>query len=344
MRQAAKSEIAAVWIRRWLILIAIMVYVMILIGGMTRLTDSGLSITEWDPVSGVLPPLGAEAWAEEFAKYQQTAEFQQQNYSMTLPEFQYIYWWEWGHRLFGRLIGLVAIAGFVWFWVKGWLNRSLASRLLALIALGGLQGAIGWWMVSSGIGETDRLDVAPYRLAAHFVLALVIIGYTAWLWLDLGRRKGLGTAPGLRNLALGLLGLVFLQMASGALVAGLDAGRTYTDWPLMAGEFIPSGYMHPELGLRSLFEGREATQFNHRILAYAIWIIALGGLAWQWGRGSARELATIATLITLQAAWGIITLISGAPLKLAILHQALGVAVFVAAVRLVWLTVRLRIP
>ncbi|MEQ8559478.1 MAG: COX15/CtaA family protein [Henriciella sp.] len=344
MRQAAKSEIAAVWIRRWLILIALMVYAMILIGGMTRLTDSGLSITEWDPISGALPPLGADAWAEEFAKYQQTAEFQQQNYNMSLAEFQYIYWWEWGHRLFGRLIGLVAIGGFVWFLAKGWLDRALMTRLLALIALGGLQGAIGWWMVSSGIGETDRLDVAPYRLATHFVLALVIIGYTVWLWLDLGKRDGLAAPDALRRVSGVLLALVFVQMASGALVAGLDAGRTYTDWPLMAGELVPSHYFTADLGIRSLFEGREATQFNHRILAYAIWLLALGAVAWRWGKEGVREVATMATLVTLQAAWGIHTLVNGAPLELAIVHQALGVIVFIAAVRLVWLTARSRTP
>ena len=344
MRLAAKSDIAAVWIRRWLILIAIMVYAMILIGGMTRLTDSGLSITEWQPISGTLPPLSEEAWAIEFAKYQNTAEFQQQNYNMTMGEFQYIYWWEWGHRLFGRLIGLVAIGGFIWFLAKGWLTRSLSMHLVALIALGGLQGAIGWWMVSSGIGETDRLDVAPYRLATHFVLALVIIGYTVWIWLDLGRREGIGASAGFRWVSLLLLGLIFVQMASGALVAGLDAGRTYTDWPLMAGEFVPSNYLHPELGARSLFEGREATQFNHRILAYIIWALALAVIAWRWGKSGAREAATLATLVTLQAAWGIITLINGAPLNLAIIHQGLGVILFVASVRLAWLTGRQPIP
>ena len=340
MRQAAKSDIAALWIRRWLILIAVMVYAMILIGGMTRLTDSGLSITEWDPISGALPPIGADAWASEFAKYQQTTEFQQQNFNMTMAEFQYIYWWEWGHRLFGRLSGLVAIGGFAWFWLKGWLTKPLAGHLLGLIALGGLQGAIGWWMVSSGIGETDRLDVAPYRLATHFVLALVIIGYTVWLWLDLGRREGLAVSSRLKLVSVLMLGLIFLQMASGALVAGLDAGRTYTDWPLMAGELVPSHYFHAELGLRSLFEGREATQFNHRLLAYVIWGLSLAVLVMRYGKPGAREFATLATLVTLQAAWGIITLVNGAPLKLAILHQALGVAVFVASVRLVWLTAR----
>ncbi|WP_233355935.1 COX15/CtaA family protein [Henriciella aquimarina] len=338
MRQMAKSETATRWIRRWLILIALMVYAIILVGGMTRLTDSGLSITEWDPISGALPPLGADAWAQEFAKYRQTAEFQQQNYNMTLSEFQYIYWWEWGHRLFGRLIGLVAVGGLVWFWMKGWLNRSLASRFVVLILLGGLQGAIGWWMVSSGIGETDRLDVAPYRLATHFSLALVIIGYTVWLWLDLGERGRMQLEGWRGRLPWILLALIFTQMVTGALVAGLDAGRTYTDWPLMMGQVVPPNYLEPDLGVRSLFEGRAATQFNHRYLAYAIWFVSLAAVAVSWGRTGWREMSTLATLVTVQAAWGIFTLIHAAPLEMAILHQALGVVVFITALRLAWLT------
>lgn len=338
MRQMAKTETGRTWIRRWLVLIALMVYAMILIGGMTRLTDSGLSITEWDPISGALPPIGDAAWQEEFAKYQQTAEFRQQNYNMTMGEFQYIYWWEWGHRLFGRLIGLIAIGGLVFFLARKWISRALTSRLVILIALGGLQGAIGWWMVSSGIGETDRVDVAPYRLMTHFVLALIIIGYTVWIWLDLGRKQPVEASGLLRGIAIVLAIMVTLQMASGALVAGLDAGRTYTDWPLMAGEAFPSTYIQADLGLRSLFEGRAATQFNHRILAYVIWFVALGAVFAARGRPAARAFALLATLITLQAVWGVLTLINTAPLELAIVHQALGVIIFIAAIRLVWLT------
>ncbi|WP_084418753.1 COX15/CtaA family protein [Henriciella litoralis] len=334
----AKTETGRVWIRRWLILIAVMVYAMILIGGMTRLTDSGLSITEWDPISGALPPIGHEAWLAEFDKYKQTAEFQQQNYNMTLGEFEYIYWWEWGHRLFGRLIGLVAIGGFIVFAARKWMGRNLSLRLLVLIALGGLQGAIGWWMVSSGIGETDRLDVAPYRLMTHFVLALIIIGYTAWLWLDLGRRSAVQVKPLLRKFAIILAILITVQMASGALVAGLDAGRTYTDWPLMNGEFVPSNYVETQLGVRSLFEGRAATQFNHRILAYIIWALAMASAWLSWRTAARSQFVWLGGLVTLQAVWGIGTLLSGAPLQLAIVHQALGVIVFVAAIRLMWIS------
>lgn len=334
----ATSPVAARWIQRWLILIGLMVYAMILIGGATRLTDSGLSITEWAPIKGSLPPLSDAAWLSEFEKYKTTAEFQQQNYNMTMAEFQFIYWWEWGHRLFGRLIGLVAIGGFVWFMAKSWLSRKWAMRLGVLIALGGLQGFIGWWMVASGIGETDRLDVAPYRLMTHFGLALLIIAITTWFWLDLSERKRIEMPPPLRLLALALLALTSLQMLTGALVAGLDAGRSYTDWPLMAGELVPSHYIDETLGARSLFEGRAATQFNHRFGAYLLWGLALYAAFRARGNDAFRGFAIIAALVTAQAIWGIVTLVNAAPLPIALVHQGLGVIVLLTALWLVWVS------
>ena len=334
----AISPLAARWIRRWLIIIGLMVYAMILIGGATRLTDSGLSITEWDPIKGALPPFSEAAWLLEFEKYKATAEFQQQNYNMTMAEFQYIYWWEWGHRLFGRLIGLVAIAGFVWFVIKGWLSKKWAWRLGALIALGGLQGFIGWWMVASGIGDTDRLDVAPYRLMTHFGLALLIIAITAWFWLDLGEQRQIKVKPVLRIMAIAIFALTSVQMLTGALVAGLDAGRSYTDWPLMAGELVPSHYLDDQLGIRSLFEGRAATQFNHRFFAYALWGLAIIAAILARGSAFARGYFIVACLITAQAVWGIITLINAAPLPVALVHQGLGVIVLLSTVWIVWVT------
>ncbi|GAB5457184.1 MAG: COX15/CtaA family protein [Henriciella sp.] len=330
------SPVAALWIRRWLILIGLMVYAMILIGGATRLTDSGLSITEWDPIKGTLPPFGEASWLAEFEKYKATAEFQLQNYNMTLAEFKYIYWWEWGHRLFGRLIGLIAIGGFIWFAAKRWLTKRWAIRLLVLIALGGLQGAIGWWMVASGIGETTRVDVAPYRLATHFGLALLIIGVTAWFWLDLKRgAEKPGRQPGYM-LALCLLVLISIQMFSGALVAGLDAGRSYTDWPLMSGQLVPSPYLYPDLGLRSLFEGRAATQFNHRFLAYLIWALSIFAAIRYRAGPLGRRYIILACLVTAQAVWGILTLVSAAPLMMALVHQGLGVITLLASLELTW--------
>lgn len=332
----AISPVAARWIQRWLILIGLMVYAMILIGGATRLTDSGLSITEWAPIKGALPPLSEAAWLSEFEKYKATAEFQQQNYNMTMAEFQFIYWWEWGHRLFGRLIGLVAIGGFIWFAAMRWLSKRWTVRLLGLIALGGLQGFIGWWMVASGIGETERLDVAPYRLMTHFGLALLIIAITIWFWLDLSERRRVTVAPPLRLIALSLLVLTSLQMLTGALVAGLDAGRTYTDWPLMAGELVPTHYFAENLGLRSLFEGRAATQFNHRLGAYLLWALALYGAYRARGSSVFSGFALLAGLVTAQAIWGIVTLVNAAPLPVALVHQGLGVIVLLTSVWLAW--------
>lgn len=336
MSETSKISPSAVWIRRWLVLVGLMVYAMILIGGATRLTDSGLSITEWNPVSGALPPLSEAAWQTEFAKYQQTAEYQLVNQGMSLAEFQKIFWWEWGHRFFGRMIGLVAVAGLAIFAIRGWLTRRLTWQLVALIGLGGLQGAIGWWMVASGIGETTRVDVAPYRLMTHFMLALLIIAYVAWLWLDLDTKPRVRVPDVARTVSLVLLVAIFLQMAAGALVAGLDAGRSYNDWPLMAGEFIPSHYLEEGLGLRSLFEGRAATQLNHRILAYLVWAGALAS-AWVFRVTPLRQdFRWLGGLVTLQAAWGIFTLVHAAPMNLALIHQGLGVIVTLAAVRLVW--------
>lgn len=338
MIETANSSRAARWIRYWLVLLGLMVYAMILIGGMTRLTDSGLSITEWDPISGALPPMSDGAWEAEFAKYRETAEYRFVNSGMSMAEFRQIYWWEWGHRFFGRMIGLVAVSGFAVFAFRRWLTKRLGWQLAGLIVLGGLQGVIGWWMVASGIGETTRVDVAPYRLMTHFMLALLIIAYIAWLWLGLGGRERRQVAPAMRTVSLVLLAAIFVQMAAGALVAGLDAGRSYNDWPLMAGELVPSHYLEETLGLRSLFEGRAATQFNHRLLAYLVWAGSLAA-AWSFRRSEIRNAAFwLAGLVSLQALWGILTLVSAAPMNLALVHQGLGVIVTLAAVRLVWLT------
>jgi heme a synthase len=330
------SPVAARWIRAWLILLGLMVYGTILVGGATRLTDSGLSITEWQPLKGALPPMDTATWLSEFEKYRETTQYKLQNAGMTLSEFQFIYWWEWAHRQLGRFIGLVAVAGLALFAARRWLGNGLGWKLLGLVALGGLQGAIGWWMVSSGMGDTDRVSVAPYRLMTHFSLALLILCVITWLWLSLGTQVR-PVAPGRsRPVAMGLLALIFLQMAAGALVAGLDAGRTYTDWPLMAGELFPSHYIQSDLGVRSFFEGRAATQFNHRFLAYTLWAVSLFA-AWRYRSTLlARPFVVLAALVSAQAFWGILTLLHAAPLTLALVHQGLGVIVTLAAVYLVW--------
>jgi heme a synthase len=336
MTTNAISPVAARWIRVWLVVLGLLVYATILVGGATRLTDSGLSITEWQPVKGALPPMTEAAWLAEFDKYRETTQYRLMNKGMALSEFQFIYWWEWGHRQLGRFIGLVAVAGLAVFAARRWLGQGLGWKLGGLVALGGLQGAIGWWMVASGMGDTHRVSVAPYRLMTHFSLALLILCVITWLFLSLGSGKR-DAAPGrARFLAWGLLGLVFVQMAAGALVAGLDAGRTYTDWPLMAGELFPQHYIEGDLGVRSFFEGRATTQFNHRFLAYLLWGVSLFA-AWRYRRtGLARPFAVLAGLVTLQAGWGILTLLNAAPLELALVHQGLGVVVTLAAVYLAW--------
>ncbi len=328
------SPTAVFWMRAWLVLLGVLVYAMILVGGATRLTDSGLSITEWKPISGALPPISQDDWKALFELYKQTAEYKFQNAGMSLQEFEFIYWWEWSHRFLGRFVGLVAVAGLIAFAAKGWLKNGLVWKFLFLIFLGGLQGAIGWWMVASGIGETTRVDVAPYRLMTHFCLALVIICYTVWLWMDFsdGASKG---AKQKNTIVIGFFLLVFLQMAAGALVAGLDAGRTYTDWPLMDGDVVPVGYWSLEMGVRNLFENVATTQFNHRMVAYLICVVA--AVMFVIRRGSIRKdgLMPVFILVGLQIVWGIGTLLMAAPLPLALIHQGLGVLVLLAALRAV---------
>lgn len=336
MSENTISPVAARWIRAWLVLLGLLVYATVLVGGATRLTDSGLSITEWQPVKGALPPMDTASWLSEFEKYRETTQYKLQNAGMSLSEFQFIYWWEWGHRQLGRFIGLVAVAGLALFAARRWLGNGLGWKLLGLVALGGLQGAIGWWMVASGMGDTDRVSVAPYRLMTHFSLALLILCVIGWLWLSLGRDARTPAARRTRQVAIALLVLVFVQMAAGALVAGLDAGRTYNDWPLMAGELFPGQYIQSDLGLRSFFEGRAATQFNHRFMAYALWAISLLA-AWRYRfTPLARPFAVLAGLVSVQAFWGILTLLNAAPLTLALVHQGLGVIVTLAAVYLAW--------
>lgn len=277
-------------VRVWLMLLFVLVVVMIAVGGLTRLTDSGLSITEWKPVTGALPPMDATAWNAEFEKYRAIPEYQLQNRGMSLAEFKVIYWWEWGHRQLGRIIGLVWAVGFLGFLVMRKIPPGWTGRLLLLGALGGTQGAIGWWMVSSGL-TGQMLDVASYRLAVHLGLAFVILGFIAWYVMLLSREERelmqarRGREATLFGLSTGWLHFAFLQILIGALVAGIDAGRTFTDWPLMAGGFLPVDFWMPELGLRNFFENPGLVQFMHRMTGYLLLVFAI--LVWIRGRRSA---------------------------------------------------------
>lgn len=328
-------------IARWLMVIFGLVALMIAVGGMTRLTDSGLSITEWKPLSGALPPIGAAAWQADFAKYQQSPEYQLQNSGMTLEQFKQIFWWEWGHRQLGRIIGLVWALGFGWFYLRRQIPTGWTGRLLLLGFLGGLQGAIGWWMVSSGLKE-GMLDVASYRLATHLGLAFVILGFTAWYILLLRRREAdlmqarrAGEAR-LFGMATGLMHLTFVQIVLGALVAGIDAGRAFPTWPLMGDSFLPPDPFQIVPLWRNFFEDAGLVQFIHRMAAYLL--LAYGVFVWTRARrsanGNTRAGFTLMLLVVLlQATLGIMTALYGAPLHIAIIHQIGAVVLWVVILR-----------
>ncbi|PRY74997.1 cytochrome c oxidase assembly protein subunit 15 [Yoonia maritima] len=328
-------------VRAWLLALLVMVVVMIAVGGLTRLTDSGLSITEWKPVTGAVPPMGEAAWAEEFAKYQQIPEYQLQNKGMSLSEFKSIYWWEWGHRQLGRLIGLVWAVGFVVFVAMRKVPTGWTRRLFGIGALIGVQGAIGWWMVSSGLGE-GMLDVASYRLATHLGLAFVIVGMIFVYALLLGRSQSdllqarRSADLGMVRLSTFLVGLAFIQIILGALVAGIDAGRGYPDWPLMAGGFLPPNPLDITPIWRNFFENDGLVQFMHRMAGYTLF--AYGLFVFLRARKSANRKIRAAFhgvfgMMFLQMVLGIFTVIYSAPWHIAIVHQIGAVALWALILR-----------
>ena len=331
-------------VRIWLGVLFALVVVMIAVGGLTRLTDSGLSITEWRPVTGALPPLSETDWQSEFAKYQASPEYQLQNSQMDLAEFKFIYWWEWGHRQLGRVIGLVWAAGFVFFWATKRIPPGWTGRLLGLGLLGGLQGAIGWWMVSSGL--TGRMvDVASYRLAIHLGLAFVILGFIAWYMLSLSRSEQQllqarrSREPKLFSMATGLMHFAFLQILLGALVAGIDAGRAFPTWPLMGESFFPADAFYlPEGGpaVLAFFENPGLVQFVHRMSGYLLLIFAI--IVWRRARKSAHPATKAAfdwaaVMMFGQVVIGIVTVLHAAPLALGLAHQLVAVLVWVLILR-----------
>ncbi len=328
--EPARRPAATGAVRAWLHVIALMIVAMVVVGGATRLTESGLSITEWKPIHGVIPPLNEAEWQEEFAKYQQIPEYQVINKGMSLEAFKGIFWWEWAHRLLGRLIGVVFFVPFVFFLATGRIEPKLRVPLAALFVLGGLQGAIGWWMVASGLSE--RTDVSQYRLAIHLTFACVILAYTVWIARGLGSFRLPRAAPAIRTVAALLVGLVFLQIFLGGLVAGLNAGMTFNTWPLMDGTIVPSGLYIQEPAWRNLFENVATVQFNHRMIAYLLFAVALLHALQARGTGHGRFAALIAAAVTLQAAIGIATLLLVVPLDVALTHQLGAVAVLWLAV------------
>lgn len=341
----AKGHGARGAIRVWLMMLFALVVVMITVGGLTRLTDSGLSITEWAPISGSVPPMSAAAWEAEFEAYKQIPEYIEQNAGMSMAEFKVIYYWEWGHRQLGRVIGLVWALGFFWFLLRRQIPVGWTVRLLLLGGLGGLQGAIGWWMVSSGLRD-GMLDVASYRLATHLGLAFVILGFIAWYVFLLSRREAdlmQARRNGERSLiTLGsvLVGFAFVQILLGALVAGIDAGRDFPNWPLMttgtgASFFPPDPFLIEPLW-RNFFEDAGLVQFIHRMSAYGLFAFAV--FVWLRARKSANGhtrfgFNVVIAVMTVQMIIGIVTVLYSAPANIAIIHQFVAVVLWVFILR-----------
>jgi heme a synthase len=319
-------------LRAWLLGVAVLVFLMVSVGGATRLTGSGLSITEWRPIVGIVPPLSQADWLDLFAKYQQIPQYQHLNKGMSLDAFKAIFWWEWVHRFLGRLVGAAFLLPFAYFLAARQISRALMGRLAAIFALGGLQGLIGWYMVSSGLAE--RTEVSQYRLALHLGLAVLIFGALVWVALSVEERQARASSARTLHLApaAAIVVLVFLQIVLGAFVAGLRAGASYNTWPLMDGRLIPEGLGAMEPWYLNLFENALTVQFAHRLVAYGLVLTVL------WHTWSVRR-EPCDPMIRLSAAWlagaalaqaslGIATLLAQVPLTLALVHQAGAVALF----------------
>ena len=328
-------------LRAWLALLFVLTLATLVVGGLTRLMDAGLAIVAWEPVSGIMPPMSAEAWSLEFSRYQTIPEFQLQNSSMNLETFKTMYWWEWSHRILARLVGLCWAVGLGWFLYRRSLPAGLLRPAVVLGLLGGLQGLIGWWMVSSGL-QGRMVDVASYRLAIHAGLAFAICAIIYWLWMKLGRsdvdllQARRGAEGRLGTLTSALIGLIFLQIALGAIVAGLDAGRGFPTWPLMNGEIFPSESLSFSPTWINVFENPALAQFNHRLAGYVLTAAVI--FAWFRSRRSPHRITRqsfdlLLVLTALQVLLGIMTTIYGAPWQAAILHQVGALAMLMAAIR-----------
>ncbi|MDO6963798.1 COX15/CtaA family protein [Rhizobium alvei] len=322
-------------VRIWLGVVLVAIFALVLVGGATRLTDSGLSITEWKPIHGVIPPLSAEEWDEEFSLYQKIPEFSQINKDMTVEEFKSIFWWEWAHRLLARSIGVIFGLPLAFFWLTGRLERRLRLPLAGIFLLGGLQGAIGWWMVASGL--TQRVDVSQYRLAVHLTVACLIFASVAWVWRGLCRHSGqLYPHSGASHFAAFTAVLVLLQIYLGALVAGLDAGLTYNTWPLMDGALIPDGLDAMSPLWINAFENVKTVQFLHRMNAYLLILVVVVQFVYLNLRlpnsPHANRGLVLLGLVLIQAMLGIVTLIWAVPIDWALAHQGMAMIVLVFSI------------
>jgi cytochrome c oxidase assembly protein subunit 15 len=321
----------------WLWCVAALVFAMVVVGGATRLTESGLSITEWQPLLGAFPPMGEADWLAAFEKYKQIPQYSILNQGMSIEDFKAIYWWEWSHRLLGRLIGVAFALPLLAFWWTGRLKRGTGAKFLGILALGGLQGVIGWYMVKSGL--SDRVDVSQYRLALHLTTAFAILGLIVWLaleeWPGRPRVTDKAATPAIKRVAALLVALVLAQVVLGAFVAGLKAGLIYNTWPTMNGQLFPSDYWVKPAYL-SFFESHAAAQFNHRAMAYAVGLLALTEV-WLVMRAAVDSRirmtgVVVAAAIFAQMALGIATLLAHVPLELGLMHQGGGALVLVLSV------------
>jgi cytochrome c oxidase assembly protein subunit 15 len=323
-------------VKGWLTVVAALIAIMVLVGGATRLTESGLSIVEWKPVTGTLPPLSAAQWEQAFEGYKAIPQYRELNAGMSLAEFKTIFWWEWGHRLLGRVIGAVYLLPFLFFLWRGALTAELKARLWVIFALGALQGAVGWWMVASGL--TQRTEVSQYRLATHLMLALIIFASIVWTLRRMDPRPQPAVPGRLKLSGLALLALTFVQIYFGALVAGLRAGRVYNTWPEIDGAFIPSAarLWFEQPWWRNLFDNTLTVQFEHRMTAYGLLILALvhaiDAVRARAGTAIIGGAWSLVAAILLQAALGILTLLHQVPIDLALAHQAVAIVVLTLAV------------
>jgi cytochrome c oxidase assembly protein subunit 15 len=327
-------------VRWWLISIAALIAIMVLVGGATRLTESGLSIVEWKPVTGALPPLNQEQWTQAFDAYKTIPQYRELNAGMNLAEFKTIFWWEWSHRLLGRVIGVAYLLPFLWFLWRGVLGADLRRRLWLIFGLGALQGVVGWWMVASGLSQ--RVEVSHYRLATHLVLALLIFAGIIWTLRRLVERPP-STVPAtasarLKITGVALLVLTFVQLYLGALVAGLRAGKIYNTWPDIDGGLVPSAarLFFETPWWRNLFDNALTVQFEHRMVAYTLFVLAalhvLDAVRSRAGTSVINGALWLAAAVTLQATLGILTLLNQVPTALGLAHQAVAIVVLTAAI------------
>jgi heme a synthase len=321
----------------WLLIVAALIFAMVVVGGVTRLTRSGLSIVEWNPVTGVIPPLTQQQWIDEFDKYQQSPEYRQVNVGMSLKAFKRIYYVEWAHRLLGRLIGFAFLLPLIYFAVRRRIDRALIPKLVTIFVLGGLQGALGWFMVQSGLVDVPR--VSPYRLTAHLALAVVIYGYILWIALDLLYPKlEKNVSPELRRSGWVVTALVCVTILAGGFVAGTKAGFAFNTWPLMYGQLTPPGLYALQPWWTNLFENIATVQFNHRMLAYAA-LVAVAFYAWLGLRGRLASRVRVAfallpAVALVQLLLGIATLLMYVPVTLGAAHQGGAMVVFTVAIYL----------